>query len=626
MQRETALALIGVGFVLLLLLVGVALHISTPPSQPASQPEPTPKATPTVTAAFPPTQTASPVSPPVIVTPSLSPPATGTPAMPTVAAVPKGDTTVPTISPPLPSTPLPQLPSQSHLPPAKPSVAVEPETEALRWAKALVNTYRPQWRLGLTKSVDPRMGSESYAVFVEPNNKVTVEAKTRAGWLYGLLDLAEKLQWREPLPTQKLWIPALAERGLVVESPDWLAKPPRSQQALQSLLRERLKELAWWRFNTLVLKCDGREPTLDSVLSVLNRLGPEFNVKVVVWASVISPSVQKWVGQGGQILATSYYPHDSSIIAVSEPERAVQFVELGRTVALKTKFVAPYVPAFVDQIKRHRDKLVLLLRLDEGYRDVFWFDPAWAHQLVRAVRDAGVGGLWLYVRSVPSTWAITAFAQAIKSPESDGETLWKMRWAKQGQQADKWLAVFREASRILPELLWLGVATEPQYGASLKSFFSARPIDSSWGFTVLSVPETLKLSKKPDKRATLTADEIARRLEQRAQTIWELMAQLPEPSASDWKVAKRLTLLNSWLGQFYANKIDAAIAWGRFEMGDSGSGQDCVFHLAKSVRAWEQIVAIANSIYPQNNQWAIKLVELRRELEETRDLVAGSMP
>lgn len=547
--------------------------------------------------------------------------------MPTIAAIPERGVSTPVTPAPLPPTPLVQTPNLSYLPPpAKPVTTSEPETKALRWAKALVVSYRPRWQMNLTKSADPTIKGESYAVSVEPSGRVTVDAKSQAGWLYGLLDLAEKLQWQELSAAQWRWTPALTERGLVVENPDWLIKPPRSLQALQNLLRDRLKELAWWRFNTLVLKCDGREPTLETVLNALSRIASEFNVKVVVWASVMSPAVQKWVRQGGQIVAVGYQLSANSIAITEEPEQAAQFVERGRTAVLTVKLVAPTVPPSVFQIKRNRDRLVLLVKLDEGYRNVFWFDPAWAHQFVKSARDAGLKGLWLYVRSVPSTWAITAFAQAVKNPEADGETLWRRRWAKQVQRADKWLLVFREASRILPELLWLGVATEPQYGASLKSFFLARPIDSSWGFTVLSVTETLKLSRQPDDRTTLTIDEVARRLERRAQTVWELMAQLPEPSASDWKVAKRLALLNSWLGQFYANKIDAAMAWGRFEAGDKAAGQDCVFHLAKSVRAWEQVVAVANSIYPPNNRWALRLAEFRKELNELRNLVAGSMP
>ncbi|MCS7186395.1 MAG: hypothetical protein RMK89_05505, partial [Armatimonadota bacterium] len=564
-------------------------------------------------------------SPPAMVTPSLPPAATATSTVPAVAAIPEKGAFSLTTPAPLPSTPLPQSPSSSHLPPAKPSSIVETETESLLWAKALVASYRPRWQLKLTKSFDPTMKGEGYAVSIDPNNQVTVEAKTQAGWLYGLLDLAERLQWRDQIPAQWRWVPALSERGLVVENPDWLVKPHRSLQTFQSLLRERMKELAWWRFNTLVLKCDGREPSLDIVFNILNRLAPEFNVKVVVWASVVSPAVQKWMRQGGQIVATSQYLQ-GNIVAVSEPEQAIRFAELGKTAVLTTKLVAPNAPPSLLQVKGNRDKLVLLVKLDEGYRDVFWFDPEWAHQLVRSVRDAGLKGFWLSVRSVPSSWAVAAFAQAVKNPDADGENLWRARWERQGHQAGKWLSVFREASRILPELLWLGVATEPQYGASLNSFFVASPIDSSWGFTVLSVPETLRLSRTPDDRTTLTADELARRLEQRAQTVWSLAAQLPEPSASDWKVAKRLALLNSWLGQFYANKIDAAMAWGKFEEGDKAAGQDTAFHLAKSVRAWEQIVAIANSVYSQNNKWALRLIEFQRELNEFGKLAVGSMP
>ncbi len=627
MQRDTAIILVGVGLVLLLLLVGVALHILAPPSpQPVSKQEPTPTVTPSVPPAFPPQQTVSPISPPAIVTPSLPPPATETPTMPKVAAIPERVASIPITPAPLPPTPSPQLPSSSHFPPAKPSAFAEPETEALRWAKALVANYRPRWQVSLRRSVDPTMGSESYTVSIEPNNQVTIEAKTQAGWLYGLLDLAEKLKWREPLPAQWRWIPSLTERGLVVENPDWLIKPLRSPQAFQNLLLERLKELAWWRFNTLVLKCDGREPALDTVLGILNRLAPEFNVKVVVWASVNSSAVQKWVKRGGQIVSNGHDLNANAIALATEPERAIQFVGHSKAVAIVTNLVAPNVPPPVLQIKSNRDKLVLLVKLDEGYRDVFWFDPAWAHQLVRSIRDAGLKGLWLNVRSVPSTWSITGFAQAIKNPDADGEALWQKRWARQGHYADKWLLAFREASRILPELLWLGVATEPQYGASLKSFFTARPIDRSWGFTVLSVPETLRLSRKPDDRTTLTADELARRLEQRAQTVWSLMSQLPEPSSSDWKIAKRLALLNSWLGQFYSSKIEAALAWGMFEEGEKTAGQDCIFHLTKSVKAWEQIVAVANSVYPSNNRWAFRLPEWRRELQECQSIVASAIP
>ncbi|MCS7263957.1 MAG: hypothetical protein NZ805_03900 [Armatimonadetes bacterium] len=627
MQRDTAIILVGIGLVLILLLLGVALHISAPPShQPVSQPEPTPTVTPSVPLSFQPPQTVSPISPPAIISPSLPPAPIETPSTPTFGGVQQKGVFVPTNPAPLPPTPSPLSPSLSHFPTPKPSAILEPETEALLWAKSLVLSHRPHWQLKLAKGVDMTMKDESYAVSIDPNNQVTIEAKKQAGWLYGLLDLVEKLQWRDSLPANWRWSPLFSERGLVVENPDWLVKPPRSSQALQNLLREQLKELSWWRFNTLVLKCDGREHALDIVLGTFNRLAPDFNVKVVVWSSVPSPAVQKWFKQGGQVIANGYPMSANALTIIDKPEEVAQFVDYGKTVVLATKLVAPNVPPPVLQFKRNRDKLVLMVKLDEGYRDAFWFDPTWAHQLVWSVKNSGLKGLWIHVRSMPSTWAKAAFALAFKNPETEGEAFWHKRWSNQIRQADKWLYVFREASRILPELLWLGVADEPQYGASLKSFFVARPIDISWGFTVLSVPETLSLSRKPENQTTLTADEIANRLEQRAKRIWDLISQLPEPASYDWKVAKSLSLLNSWIAQFYSSKIQAAISWGRFEEGDKASGQNCLFHLVKSVKAWEQAVAIANSVYSPNNRWSLRLPEWKRELQEYQSIVTGSLP
>ena len=623
MQRETALALFGVGLVLLLLIVGAALYVASPPQpQPVSETERTPTVTPAVPPAFPPTQTVSPISPPAIVTPSLPPPAHA--ATPMVASA-SGKETFTSLPAPLPPIPLPQLPSSSHLPQAKPVSVTPPETEALRWAQALVATYRPRWRINLTRGVDPSLRGESYAVTVEPNNQVTVEARTNVGWLYGLLDLAERLQWREPIPAQWRWSPSLAERGLVVENPEWLMRAPRSQEALRNLLRERLKELAWWRFNTLVIRCYGNEANLNRVLNLLKQMAPHYGVKVVVWAKVLSPALQTWLQQGGQVV-TEIPAQGNFITVTTDLNLVANQIAQGKVAGFKFQLVAPNIPSTVLQFRRNREKLLIVVGLDEAYREVFWFDPAWAHQFVRLAADAGLGGLWLSVASVPSTWAIAAFAQAVKNPNADGEAIWMNRWAKQGYQADKWLVLFRETSRIVVEISWLGTSPHPQYGASLKSFFTAQPIDSSWGFTVLSVPETLKLVRRPDDRTTLTADEIAHRLEQRASSVWTLAAQLPEPAASDWKAAKRLALLNSWLGQFYANKIDAALAWGKFEEGDQAAGQECLLHLAKSVKAWEQVVNLASTIYRPNNMWALRLPEWQRELAEYQASISGTLP
>ncbi|MGQ9462407.1 MAG: hypothetical protein ACUVTP_05735 [Candidatus Fervidibacter sp.] len=626
MQRETALMLLGIGLVLILLLVGVALYSFTPPSpRPVSEERGSTLMPPTPSAP-PPIQTASPISPPAMVTPSLplSPPQTA--AAPTVVAVPE-KIAVPSIAAPLPPTPLPQIPSSSYFPQAKPSAAAISETEAIKWARALVSTYRPKWQVNLTRSVSTRLKGESYAVTVEPSDQVTIEAKTDVGWLYGLLDLAERLQWREPIPAHWIWTPSVAERGLVVESPDWLLKPPRSKRELKSLLQKQLRELSWWRFNNLVVKCNGNEPKLGEVLDQLKQVSRSYGVKVIVWAKSLTPSVLAWMRSGGQIATdTPSVQGDATITVATEPELIAHQIDQGKVAGLKIQLIAPYLPTTVFGFGRNRNKLLVVVGLDEGYRDVFWFDPVWAHRLVNSIKEANLLGFWLSVSSVPSSWAIAAFSQAAKNPDADGETLWLRRWAKQGYHADKWLALFKEASQIIPEILWLGVSTQPQYGAYLESFLVARPIDETWGFTVLNVTETLKLSRQLDKQNVLTTDEVARRLEGKANFVWTLAAQLPEPAGSDWKVAKRLALLNSWVGQFYAIKIDAAIAWGRFEGGDRMAGQECLSHLVKSIKAWEQVVSVANSVYPPNNPWVLRLSEWRREFEGYRNRIAGAMP
>lgn len=626
MQRETAFVLFGIGLLLMLLVIGVALHSFVPSSPLPVSEERGPTFMPATPSTPSPTQTASPISPPAVVTPSLPPSPLQTAAAPTVVAVPE-KIAVPSIAAPLPPTPLPQSSSLPYFPQAKPSAAAIPETESIRWARALVATYRPKWQVNLTRSVDTRLKGKSYAVTVEPNDQVTVEAKTGVGWLYGLLDLAERLQWREPIPAHWMWTPSVAERGLVIESPDWLLKPPRSKSELKSLLQKQLRELSWRRFNTLVIKCDGNEPKLGEVLDQLRQVSSSYGVKVIVWAKSLTPPVLAWMRSGGQIATDNPSVQvDAAITVATEPELIAPQLERGKVAGLKIQLIAPYLPTTVFRFGRNRNKLLVVVGLDEGYRDVFWFDPVWAHRLVNSIKEANLLGFWLSVSSVPSSWAIAAFSQAVKNPDADGETLWLRRWAKQGYQADKWLALFREASRIIPEILWLGVSARPQYGAYLESFFVARPIDEIWGFTVLNVTETLKLSRKPDSRDVLTTDEVARRLEQKANFVWTLTAQLPEPAASDWKVAKRLALLNSWIGQFYASKIDAAIAWGQFEGGNRMAGQECLSHLVKSIKAWEQVVSVANSVYPPNNLWELRLSEWRRELEGYRNRIAGAMP
>ncbi len=645
MQRETALALFGIGLVLLLLLVGVALHISSPPSAPPPSVEAPGVTKPSVSPLAPPapTQTAAPVSPPALVAPTIPPPNVPSivPSGVAIPSPPPSAPTAPTVvsSPPIPPAPsaVPSLGAAVPPAPAAPRFVPEPlpqvpSNEALDWARALVEAYQPRWQIRLTKSDAAWLGDEGFAVTMEPNGQVTLAARTPVGWLYGLLDLAQRLSAKEPLPAQWRWVPPIAERGLVTDSPDWLRRPPRSSAALRSLLRKRLRELAWERFNTWVLRCDGRERGLGSVLPLLRRMAPDYGVKIVVWSATMSPAVRNWVEQGGTIVSAASLPQSRVIAFAPSLAMLPTYLERGKVIGYRSPLLAPTLPSDLLRLQR-RENLLVLVELDGAYRDMFWFDPAWAHQLVRTAKEMKAGGLWLCVSTNPSSWTLVAFAEAFKNPDANAEALWLQRWVKQGlpnTHAGLWLRAFREASRIIPELIWLGVSEAPQWGVPLPTLLAAAPIGSTWGrewgIRVLSVAETLQADENARDPSVLTMRDMARRLEQRAQEAWASFAQLPEPATTDWQRAKRVATMNAWLGQHYAHKIDASLAWARFAEGERDAGEECLRHLVKAVRAWEQLVAVANTVYPPNNRWAQALPQWQREVEMYRAKVAGAIP
>ncbi len=655
MQRDTAMVVLGIGVAILLALVVFAMQTpisrqrepregiqakeregtqakemerspAVPPSSPSTM---SVQATQTLPPATPPAviypghpsipAAASPTVTPVVPTPAAAPAPSAAPPAPSAAAVPLQPSIPPSVSP--------------QLPPSKPEP--EPDNEALRWAKQLIVQYRPQWHIRLAKAVDPALGNEGFAVVLEPN-AIEVSARSYAGWLYGLLEIAERLINGETIPAQWRWVPSVPERGLVERITEWLATKRLSPTAARTLARQRLRELAQHRLNVWVLECTGKEGGLPTLLSALQELTPLYGVRVVLWASSQTPAVRAWVAQGGQIVSASPST-PSGITVATDLGEAARYLELGQAAFpfQNGQLFAPHLPSEILKLPVHQRRwLIALVGLKGAHEGLLWFDPAWAHQLVRAMRDARLGGFWLQVRSVPTHWGVAAFTQAVKTPDADGEALWVSRWQRRwGAFAPQWLTVFREVSRIMPEVLWLlgtdpenGQTFRPQLGVPLTAFFNRRPIDKEWGFQVLSVPETLHLNTSPNTPSVLTAQQIARRLEQRAQIALNTLAQLPEPSEPDWRLAKRETLLNAWLGQHFAFKVNAALAWGQFERGNPQAGQACLTALSHSVKAWEQVVAIANTLYPPNNLWVQRLPEWQRELTAFSSRILGVTP
>ncbi|GEM_PF-1010313 len=628
MQRETALALLGIIVLVILLLVAYATQMFRPTQPTPSSTSPPPKVT-TLPAA------SSPLLPPTAsLRPSLSVPTTPIVTVPPVPETPPtmGHSNQPLPAlPPMPLNPT-VLPSVPRMGTPRPSPFVFPSAsslnEAVQWAKKMVEQARPRWQVQLLQTVDARLGREGFA-FIVNGNQLEIYARTPVGWLYGLLEVADRLRNGDEIPSRWRWQPPLAERGWV-EKVTSVASAQWSASRLRAAVRERLRMLAWQRFNVWVLESTGQEAVLPALLTEARSLAPFYGVRVVLWAPR-TPTVQVWQSQGG--IAVSTTPSLPNTVLIATDPTATRWLDT-QSVAMPLQdghFFVPTLPPFVNSIPRRlRSRLILVGGLEGAQEGLFWFDPEWAQALVRAMRDEGVGGFWLQVRSLPLLWGAAAFSVAWRNPDADAEHFWERRWSRQwGASARLWLVAFREASRIMPDLLTLlGTASEdgrpfrPQWGVPLPLFFSRRPLSPDWGISVLSVPETLRQANLLNHASPLTATDIAQRLHQRADTVLATLAHLPDPTDPEWQQAKRGAILNGWLGKHFAFKVEAALAWGRFEAGDRTAGKAVVAALDGAVQAWQQVVAAANALYGPANEWARRLLWWQQEAHQYRARLA----
>lgn len=533
-------------------------------------------------------------------------------------------------------SPQPQVPSflpRPSLPPPS-----EPDNEALRWAKRQISLYLPKWHIHLTKSVDAKLGNEGFAVIVEPNN-IEVSARSQSGWLYGLLEVAERLVNGEPLPNRLRWEPPMPQRGLVEPVTAFIPKGRVSQRVLSALIRMRLQELALRRLNLWVLEARGSEPFLPELFKALQASTHLYGVRVVFW-SPMTRTMRLWTEYGGQIVVPISMAKDGSqtIPFASEPKHAFErLLSEGVVLPLQNgQFFTPQLPPYLSSLsQQQRERVIFIGGLEGAHEMMFWFDPTFAHQLVQAMRNAKVSGFWLIVRSIPIRWGIMAFGQAFKIPDADGEKVWVQKWQPYWKAlAHRWVETFREASRIIPELVWLlgtepenGQPFRPQFGVSLDAFFTRHPVSKVWGVQVLSVPETITFAPSPNSPPVQTAKDIQYRLHQRAQEVLNALSALPESKDQNWQTAKRAALLNAWIGKHFAYKIDAALALANFSAGDSQAGQECITALNEALKAWKQAVSVADTLYPPNHPWAKRLAKWHQELESYRArILTPSLP
>jgi hypothetical protein len=626
MQRETALALLGVVVFIVLVLIAYATQIFHPP-KPSMPPAPPPSQ---ATAASPATPSTPPPSAPSQPSGSaLQNPIVATPSIPETPPMSVGQARQPAPSLASHPTVLPPVPGVGTPPPSPPISADEPLlNEAVRWAKAIVEQGRP-WQVRLFTAADPRMGQEGFALTLN-GNRLEVYARTSVGWLYGLLEVADRLSNGEEIPPRWRWTPPIAERGWVEAVSSFAPTQGLFASRLRGIIRERLRSLARQRFNVWVLESNGQEPVLSTLLTEAKNLAPLYGVRIVLWAPM-TPTVRAWQGQGGTVISRD--PHLPNIILAANDPTATKWLET-KVVALPLQdghLFAPTLPPFLKTVPhRWRSRLILVGGPEGAHEGLFWFDPEWAQALVRAMRDEKVGGFWLRVRSVPVLWGAAAFGTAFRDPDGDTERFWRTRWSRSwGPRAPLWLTAFQEASRIMPDVLTLlgtapdgGFPFRPQWGVPLPFFFSRRPVSAEWGISVLSVSDTLREAGALERTSTLTAVEIAQRLHRHADTILDILSQLPDPADPAWQQAKRAATLNGWLGKHFAFKVEAALAWGRFEAGERAAGATADMALDNAVRAWQQAVVAADALYGPNNEWARRLAWWQQEARQYRTRLA----
>lgn len=637
MQRETALALLGITVIVVIILVAYATQLLRPSTSLAPQetaPPPTTAAT-TPAGVAPPTLPAPPAgaAPAALATPTVRP----MPETPPVIAAPAQSAAMPAPSGALNPAVLPPVPGMGALPPSpspSPAKATEPTVpEPVRWAQQLVQQERPQWRIRLVTAADIRLGAEGFSVALS-GDQLEVAARSPVGWLYGLLEVADRLRAGEPVPSRWQWQPPFPERGWV--EPVASLVPSRWTPAtLQSIVQQRLRSLAWHRFNRWVLESTGQEPFLTALLTEARTKAPLYGVRVVVWAP-LTPAVQAWRQQGGCVVTDRPTPAPTAVLWATDMKALLKAdAPLIAAPLQEGHLFAPLLPPALRSVPRPQRARIVLIGGPEGaHEGLFWFDPEWAQAIVRSIRDEGLSGLWLRVRSVPTLWGAMAFAAVFRDSDEPAERRWLRRWVRRwGNRAGQWLAAFRDVSRIMPEVVMLlGTAPDngrpfrPQFGVPLARFFDRRPVDPAWGTTVLSVPDTVQQAAALERDAVLTASDIAQRLHRRAESALFALTQLPEPAEPDWQQAKRAAMLTAWLGKHFAHKVEAAMAWLQWERGDRTAGRTVVAALDNAVQAWHRAALVASALYGPVNAWAQRLPEWQREAATYRARIAPALP
>ena len=274
----------------------------------------------------------------------------------------------------------------------------------------------------------------------------------------------------------------------------------------------------------------------------------------------------------------------------------------------------------------------------EGY--LYWADPQFAADLMAdLVRQGGAGtffqGLefgerWIAFEAVGrAAWCGTA----PREPEH-----WRGRIAERyglrDAQAGVLLQAMGDASWVMPRFLHLVHSQTdhymPQFGLPLVHYLEMPTLDTyvfenhdgigqrgrlyprmgltwpnpDWGLKVLSVREYVTAQRTGQSVTGDTPEEIAVELGTRGHWLGVAVARLrgeaPEAVVRSQELDHmlRLMAISAALGEHYAAKIGAAVAWERYQQGQGDAGA-VLPPLDASVAAWEHVAAAAERLYPQ---------------------------
>jgi hypothetical protein len=267
-----------------------------------------------------------------------------------------------------------------------------------------------------------------------------------------------------------------------------------------------------------------------------------------------------------------------------------------------------------------------------GY--LIWADPEWAWRTVRSLRGQNATGFLIENYHADIAIGREAFAYYASRPDAPYDAAyWARRIGERYGRPDLGqllLDAMQHASRILPRLVTLVHSQTdhymPQFGLPLVYYLEMPTLSSyvfenvqtldakgylrpnlglcwpnpDWGERVCSVKEFVAGGFRPGATSPpAIADEIEAH-SARCTSDLERVRRASRPSDGAYlRSLLDLLALNAALGRHYAAKIRAAVAWERFRRG-LGAGQACVAQLSESVRAWEQVVRVADRIYPGN--------------------------